>query len=70
MDIPKEHHGFILGKAGAKLKELEKRTARKISIPKENEASWKMVIVGPKEGNKWRYLNENGRIFNLIRCER
>ena len=66
LDIPKEHHGFILGKAGAKLKELEKQTATKISIPKENEASGKIVIVGPKEGNKWRYLNENGRILNFI----
>jgi len=50
VDIPKEYHGFILGKAGAKLKELEKQTATKITIPKESDASGKIVIVGPKEG--------------------
>ncbi len=50
VDIPKEYHGFILGKAGGKLKELEKQTATKISIPKESDSSGKIVIVGPKEG--------------------
>lgn len=50
VDIPKEYHGFILGKGGAKLKELEKQTATKITIPKENEPSGKIVVSGPKEG--------------------
>ena len=35
VEIPKEYHGFILGKGGAKLKELEKQTGTKITIPKE-----------------------------------
>ena len=50
VDIPKEYHGFILGKGGAKLKELEKQTATKIAIPKENDPSEKIVVTGPKEG--------------------
>lgn len=50
VDIPKEYHGFILGKGGAKLKELEKQTATKITIPKENEPSGRIVVSGPKEG--------------------
>merc|ERR1711911_204132 len=33
-----------------KLKELEKQTATKIAIPKENEPSGKIVVTGPKEG--------------------
>ena len=50
VDVPKEYHGFILGKGGAKLKELEKQTATKITIPKENDPSGKIVVSGPKEG--------------------
>ena len=50
VDIPKEYHGFILGKGGVKLKELEKVTATKIAIPKENDPSGKIVVTGPKEG--------------------
>lgn len=51
IDVPKEYHGFILGKGGAKLKELEKQTATKITIPKESEQSGKISVTGPKEGN-------------------
>lgn len=50
VEIPKEYHGFILGKGGAKLKELEKQTATKITIPKETESSGRIVVTGPKEG--------------------
>lgn len=50
VDIPKEYHGFILGKGGVKLKELEKQTATKITIPKETESSGRIVVTGPKEG--------------------
>lgn len=50
IDVPKEYHGFILGKGGAKLKELEKQTATKITIPKESESSGRIVVTGPKEG--------------------
>merc|ERR1719347_211216 len=37
--IPKEHHRFLLGKGGAKLQELERNTATKITIPKAAEAN-------------------------------
>lgn len=50
VDIPKEHLGFILGKGGLKLRDLEKQTGTKITIPKESETSGKIVIVGPREG--------------------
>jgi polyribonucleotide nucleotidyltransferase len=50
ISIPKEYHRFILGKGGNKLKELEKNTATKISIPPPAETSDKIVITGPKEG--------------------
>jgi hypothetical protein len=52
VEIPKEYHGFILGKGGVKLKELEKQTATKITIPKETESSGRIVVSGPKEGMK------------------
>jgi len=48
--IPKEYHRFILGKGGNKLKELEKTTATKISIPPPADSSDKIVITGTKEG--------------------
>jgi len=50
VDIPKEHLGFILGKGGLKLRDLEKQTGTKITIPKESETSGKILIVGPREG--------------------
>jgi hypothetical protein len=50
INIPKEHHRFILGKQGQKLNDLEKNTATKISIPRTNEDSNVITIVGPKEG--------------------
>ncbi|XP_021963131.1 vigilin isoform X2 [Folsomia candida] len=50
INIPKEHHRFILGKQGQKLNELEKTTATKISIPRPNDDSNMITIVGPKEG--------------------
>ena len=50
VEIPKEYHGFILGTGGAKLKELEKQTGTKITIPKETESSGRIVVTGPKEG--------------------
>jgi hypothetical protein len=48
--IPKEHHRFILGKGGARLQELEAKTATKISMPKVADASDKITISGTKEG--------------------
>lgn len=50
ISIPKEYHRFILGKGGNKLKELEKNTATKISIPPTADSSDKIVITGTKEG--------------------
>ena len=50
INIPKDHHRFILGKGGAKLQDLEKRTATKITIPKSSDNSDAINISGPKEG--------------------
>jgi len=50
VNIPKEHHRFLLGKGGAKLQELERNTATKITIPKANEANDSISISGPKDG--------------------
>lgn len=48
--IPKEHHRWILGKKGDRLKELEKQTATKISVPSMNDSSELITITGTKEG--------------------
>ena len=48
--IPKEHHRFIIGKGGSKLKELENLTATKINIPNPGDISDFIHIVGPREG--------------------
>ncbi|XP_060527573.1 vigilin isoform X2 [Cylas formicarius] len=48
--IPKEHHKWILGKKGERLKELEKTTATKISVPNMNDDSDLITITGTKEG--------------------
>ena len=48
--IPKEHHRFILGPKGKNLSELELNTATKISIPRQEEKSDDIKIVGTKEG--------------------
>merc|ERR1712180_447430 len=51
INIPKEHHRFLLGKGGAKLQELERNTATKITIPKAQEAGNDGIIVaGAREG--------------------
>lgn len=48
--IPKEHHRWILGKKGERLKELEKVTATKISVPNISDESEFITIAGTKEG--------------------
>jgi len=48
--IPREHHRFILGAKGAKLQELELQTATKITIPRADDNSDLIKIVGTKEG--------------------
>ncbi|KAG5895971.1 hypothetical protein JTB14_027971 [Gonioctena quinquepunctata] len=50
ISIPKEHHGWILGRKGDRLRELEKTTATKISVPPMNENSDTITITGTKEG--------------------
>jgi len=50
INIPKEHHRFLLGKGGSKLQELEKNTATKITIPKAGDQNDAIIVVGAKEG--------------------
>ncbi|KAL1494803.1 hypothetical protein ABEB36_010342 [Hypothenemus hampei] len=50
VQIPKEHHKWILGKKGERLRELEKQTGTKISVPNMNDESDVINITGPKEG--------------------
>ena len=50
MNIPKEHHRIILGKAGTRLQKLELDTATKISIPRSEDKSNEITIVGTQEG--------------------
>lgn len=48
--VPKEHHKLILGKKGARLRELETSTSTKITVPSANDPSESITIVGSKEG--------------------
>jgi transcription antitermination factor NusA-like protein len=50
VNIPKEHHRFILGPKGARLKELELNTATKINIPRLEDNDTMVKIIGTKEG--------------------
>ncbi|BES96901.1 Hypothetical protein domain [Nesidiocoris tenuis] len=50
LSIPKEHHRWILGKSGNRLKELEKSTATKISVPAINDPSDELIVTGTREG--------------------
>ena len=50
LSIPKEHHRFILGKNGAKLKSLENLTATRITIPRHEDPTDFIKITGTKEG--------------------
>lgn len=50
IQIPKEHHRFILGQKGKNLKELEQTTATKIHVPRTDENSDTITITGSKEG--------------------
>ena len=50
MKIPREHYRFILGQKGKKLAELELETATKILIPRQEDTSEEIRIVGNKEG--------------------
>ncbi|CAH1773087.1 unnamed protein product [Owenia fusiformis] len=48
--IPKEHHRFLLGRDGKKLQQLELETQTKITIPRPEEKSDIVKIIGTKEG--------------------
>lgn len=50
INIPKEHHRWILGKKGERLREIEKVTATKINVPNISEDSDIITISGTKEG--------------------
>nr|XP_026691860.1 vigilin isoform X2 [Ciona intestinalis] len=50
VNIPKEHHRVILGKAGSRLQKLELETATKINIPRSEKQSTEITIVGTQEG--------------------
>lgn len=49
MTVPKEHHRWILGKAGGRLKDLEKETATKIQVPGIADPSEKITVQGTKD---------------------
>lgn len=50
ISIPREHHRWILGKKGDRLRDLEKSTATKITVPSISEESDLITIQGTKEG--------------------
>ncbi|XP_053677123.1 vigilin [Anopheles nili] len=50
ISIPREHHRWILGKKGERLRELERTTATKINVPRISEESDVITILGTKEG--------------------
>uniref|UniRef100_A0A182QEE9 K Homology domain-containing protein n=1 Tax=Anopheles farauti TaxID=69004 RepID=A0A182QEE9_9DIPT len=50
INIPREHHRWILGKKGDRLRELERSTATKINVPRISEESDAITILGTKEG--------------------
>ena len=50
IQIPREHHRFLLGKGGVKLQELEKQTSTKITIPKAADNNDVITVQGNKEG--------------------
>lgn len=50
INIPKEHHRWILGKQRQRLKDLEKVTSTKIMVPAFQEQSDIVTITGTKEG--------------------
>lgn len=50
INIPKDHHRFLLGRSGSNLAKLELETATKISLPRQDENSDAVRITGTKEG--------------------
>ena len=50
MKIPCEHHRFLIGQKGKRLQELELVTQTKITIPRPEENSEFVHILGTKDG--------------------
>ncbi|XP_035908442.1 vigilin [Anopheles stephensi] len=50
INIPRDHHRWILGKRGDRLRELERTTATKINVPRINDESDAITILGTKDG--------------------
>uniref|UniRef100_U5EUN4 Putative vigilin n=1 Tax=Corethrella appendiculata TaxID=1370023 RepID=U5EUN4_9DIPT len=50
INIPRDHHRWILGKRCERLRELEKMTATKITVPRINDESDAITITGTREG--------------------
>jgi len=48
LDIPRDHHRFILGKGGQRLQQLELQTSTKITLPRNGSTI--IRIVGSREG--------------------
>lgn len=49
VNVPKDHHGFIIGKEGGKLRSLEHEFFCRIYMPGRDEKSEIIRIVGPNE---------------------
>ncbi|XP_078064689.1 vigilin-like, partial [Mustelus asterias] len=50
LEIPKEHHRFVIGRSGERLRDLELRTATKVTIPQPGDPSCRIDVSGSKEG--------------------
>jgi predicted RNA-binding protein Jag len=50
MKIPREQHKYLIGKAGATLRDLQDKTCTKITVPKAETQSEYVIIHGPKDG--------------------
>ena len=60
MKIPREHHKYVLGKGGQKLKDLERETTTHILIPRSEDTSDGIKISGTKENiDKARHFIQN-----------
>ncbi len=50
LNIPKEHHKFVIGGKGQKLKSIEVATGTKVKVPNADDSSDLVKIVGTREG--------------------
>jgi len=49
VDIPKEHHRFVVGKGAKVLKRIQDQTGAKISVPNADEQDGLIRVTGPQE---------------------